>query len=393
MNTPSVYYDARQTFFDSPNTMTQSHLPPPVLNSYNLGHEPVKMPNEEPVQRTPVDEPIQMPVDESVRQIPVEQPVRTPVEQPVKMPVEEPARQRPVEEPPKMPVEEPVRQMPNEEPAPLKQEQFVRRRNNQIMQHPSGSEGWLPTEDVVPQQMPEPRHKRAASISSARIKDNDNLDATIAANAETASVTPRRAVSIGRAGSRRIGATADTRPVPGSAFEGGAGATGPKATAEEDLAMTARSQEAQANLSRKQKSKIEKIEAKNDKRLSKIIRNEGKAEKAALAIAINELNSLQKVQKNTIKNEGEIQHNLSRLNVALKRAETEYLNAKRKLETAQAAVDAEVGNLEAVRQSARDETEHMQKKTAEVNALRSTLAVDEREREVKLTQLKGPAGR
>ena len=225
-----------------------------------------------------------------------------------------------------MPVEKPVRQTPFEEPAPLKQEQFVQRRNNQIMQHPSGSEGWLPTEDVVPQQMPEPRRhslipKRAPSISSARIKDNDNLDATIAANAEAAGVAPRRAVSIGRAGSRRSGATTDTRPVPGSAFEGGAGATGPKATAEEDLAMTARNQEAQANLSEKQRSKIEKIEgdlnctqvkfpscliqlprtAKHDKRLSKIIRNEGKTEKAALAIAINELNSLQKFQTNTIK--------------------------------------------------------------------------------------------
>lgn len=93
-----------------------------------------------------------------------------------------------------------------------------------------------------------------------------------------------------------------------------------------------------------------------------------------------------------LQKEGEIQDNLAKLNIALKRAETEYLNAKRNLETAQAVVDAEVRKLEAVRHSARDETEHLQKKAAEVSALRSTLAVDEREREVKLTQLKGPAG-
>ena len=48
--------------------------------------------------------------------------------------------------------------------------------------------------------------------------------------------------------------------MPGSAFLGGAGAIGPKATAKEDILMTARNEEAQASLTPKQKSKIAKIE-------------------------------------------------------------------------------------------------------------------------------------
>jgi len=94
-----------------------------------------------------------------------------------------------------------------------------------------------------------------------------------------------------------------------------------------------------------------------------------------------------------LEHEAEIQDNLTRLNVALKKAETDYLDAMRKRETVQAAVNAQVTNLEIVRHTARNETEHLQKKSAEVSALRSTLAVDEREREVRLTQLKGPGGR
>jgi hypothetical protein len=219
--------------------------------------------------------------------------------------------------------------MPVEEPALVKEEEIMQQ--NQIMQHPSGSEDWLPTEDVVPQQMSKPRRHsptpvRRTSISSARIKHNDNLDATIAASAEAANATPRRAMSINRAGSsyrKSVPTTAEARPMPGSTFLGGAGAIGPKATAEEDTAMTARNQEAQVSLTPKQKSKIAKTEgkmsctqtkfpfclivlrfprtAKHNKRLSKIIKGEGKAEKNALAIAIDELDSLQKIQKGTIK--------------------------------------------------------------------------------------------
>ena len=225
----SVYFDAHQTFIDNRDkSMDQSSqdFPPPVPMTYQL-----------------VDEPVGMPV---------------------------------------------------EEPAPVKEkwdEQHIQRQDNQIMQHPSGSEGWLPTEDVPPGQMPQPHHHSPVpatnvngetSISSARIRDRDNLDATIAAKSSAAGTSTagatapapapapvpvpvpapahRRAVSLGRSGSRRSAyATTDGRPIPGSAFVNGAGATGPFATAEEDEAIAARTQEAQANLTPKQRVKVAKI--------------------------------------------------------------------------------------------------------------------------------------
>lgn len=220
LSLPSIY-----------DNMAQSHcLPPPVLTPYKLVDDPVRMPFQDP-----------LPIEETVLRGSVEE-----------RPFEEYIRRVPMEKPGPMPVDE---------PALVKEEHIMQR--NQLMPHPSGSEGWLPAEDVLPPQMPEPRHHsptsvRRTSISSARIKNNDNLDATIAANAEATSAAPRRAVSIGRA--RGGPTTTDARPIPGSAFLGGAGATGPKSIAEEDTVMIARNQEAQASLSPGQKSRIAKIE-------------------------------------------------------------------------------------------------------------------------------------
>jgi chromosome segregation ATPase len=91
-----------------------------------------------------------------------------------------------------------------------------------------------------------------------------------------------------------------------------------------------------------------------------------------------------------LQSEARVQANHSRLIVALQKAEADYLNAKRRFDAAQSSVDLEVKTLETVRNSAREATERMQDKAAEVDSLRSTLAMDERERELKLTQLKGP---
>jgi len=90
-----------------------------------------------------------------------------------------------------------------------------------------------------------------------------------------------------------------------------------------------------------------------------------------------------------LQSEAQAQNNVSELNDELKKAESDFLNAKMRCDTAQATVNAAVEALEALKAGARQATEHVQQKSAEVSILRSTLAVDEREREVKLTQLKG----
>lgn len=63
---------------------------------------------------------------------------------------------------------------------------------------------------------------------------------------------------------------------------------------------------------------------------------------------------------------------------------------KARHETLQAQLKAEADTLEAVRDGARQATERVQFKSQEVDSLRKMLSVDEREREVKLSELKGP---
>lgn len=60
-----------------------------------------------------------------------------------------------------------------------------------------------------------------------------------------------------------------------------------------------------------------------------------------------------------------------------------------KLETAQAKVNAEGDSLEAYRNNAREATANLQEKAQEVDGLRTMLGVDERERKVKMVELKG----
>ncbi|KAK7050886.1 hypothetical protein VNI00_004998 [Paramarasmius palmivorus] len=199
--------------------------------------------------------------------------------------------------------------------------------------HPNGSEGWLPATDVPP-------------------------------DAETSR------------GDSKV-------PVNGSTFVNGAGTTGPGATAIPDESFQQRVTAADGALTAKQKSKISKQEVKEGKRLSKIIKQEGKVEKQALEVAINELAELQKIQN-------------VKLNVillipkavqAFQKAETAYLAARTKFETAQALMLAEQDTLDIARNAAVEATTKMQEKSQEVDSLRQTFGVDERERAVKISEL------
>lgn len=137
-----------------------------------------------------------------------------------------------------------------------------------------------------------------------------------------------------------------------------------------------------------------------------IIKEEAKTEKEALSVAIDELESMQKVQRNAVKvrvrdchlvqtnefpqNESRIQASHAKVLGNFKKREAAYLNAKRRYELALAELNSESETLDTLRASSREATERMQDKAAEVDILRKTLAVDSREREVKLAQLNGP---
>lgn len=58
-------------------------------------------------------------------------------------------------------------------------------------------------------------------------------------------------------------------------------------------------------------------------------------------------------------------------------------------ETAQAELNAEVEALDVLKNNSKEAAERVQEKSAEVDSIRATLAIDQRERKLKLSDLKG----
>ncbi|KAG6890112.1 hypothetical protein C0992_003065 [Termitomyces sp. T32_za158] len=196
------------------------------------------------------------------------------------------------------------------------------------------------------------------------------------------------ASDIRRSASRRSMFTSSTgQPIEGSTFIGGAAITGPHSTAHPSQELTMRAAAADANLSRKDRSRIAKSEAEDGKLLSKIIKDEGRAEKQALGLAIRELAMLQKDQANAIQNEAKAHEERKRLQAKYQKQESLFLAARARYEAAQARLHSEDEGLEIVRNKARDATEKLQEKSQEVDSLRTMFAVDERERAARLASI------
>ncbi|KAK0193844.1 hypothetical protein F5146DRAFT_405596 [Armillaria mellea] len=245
--------------------------------------------------------------------------------------------------------------------------------------HPNGSEGWLPAADILAEPA-SPAHTgpihRPPSINSS--------SSSVPKNTLTRGASVNRTASVSK---RSVFTNADGNPIAGSAFIAGAATTGPNAKAEPDESLHHRAASADALLSEKQLAKIQKIEAKDSKRLSKIIKTEGKVEKQALGVAMRELSELQTVQKSAIKRESQAHTAHARALAAVQKTEAAFHAARTKYETAQAQLQAEMETLDSSRNNAREATEHVQEKSQEVDGLRTMFGVDEREREVKLVEL------
>lgn len=144
--------------------------------------------------------------------------------------------------------------------------------------------------------------------------------------------------------------------------------------------------------------------------MSKIVKAEGKVEKKALSVAINELAELQDLQKKAVKvggarpsvqdplnfeDQDEAKAHTAHTKILgnLRKSEAEYMEAKAKYEATLSRLSAESQALARIRQNAREATEQMQTKSQEVDSLRAMYSVDEREREVKLMQLTGSKSR
>ncbi|KZT24403.1 hypothetical protein NEOLEDRAFT_1050951, partial [Neolentinus lepideus HHB14362 ss-1] len=174
-------------------------------------------------------------------------------------------------------------------------------------------------------------------------------------------------------------------------FSAGPGTVGPAVSTEPDLTMTTRQRTAESILTPKQKSKISKEELKEGKRLSKIIRTEQKAERQALDIAMKELAELTKLQKAAMKDESRAHTTHATTLKGFHKTELEYLAARAKYESALTDLKNAEEGLEQMRHHAAMVTDMVKEKMREVEDLRGMKKVDDRERMVKVTELKGKA--
>lgn len=191
-----------------------------------------------------------------------------------------------------------------------------------------------------------------------------------------------------------------------SIFNGSALA-GPNAVPEVDEGIYWRGSSAEKVLSKKEKEKILKEERKEAKRLSKLMNVEATTEKVALNSALNMLGSLQELQKAAIKREAKAELAHSRALAEAQRAESKYLEARAraaeeraraearvseeqvKLEGKQAEMKAQEERVEAERQLVKELEEHVAECARGLERLRIIKATDERERRVKMMELRG----
>lgn len=134
---------------------------------------------------------------------------------------------------------------------------------NPPVEHPNGSEGWLPAEGVPTATHYAGTAGPVGNVASGRASPTAfNTHARHGTGGTTFTTSSAGGGgSVRRSTSRRSAHTAsDGRFIAGSAFVNGAGTTGPYATAESGDDVVARTKEANVMLTPKQKSKIAKNE-------------------------------------------------------------------------------------------------------------------------------------
>ncbi|TFK48061.1 hypothetical protein OE88DRAFT_1635269 [Heliocybe sulcata] len=172
-------------------------------------------------------------------------------------------------------------------------------------------------------------------------------------------------------------------------FSTGPGTIGPAISPEPDLRMSLRERTAESVLTPRQKSKITKEELKEGKRLSKIIQTEQKAERQALELTMKELAELTKLQKQAMKDESRAHTAHATTLKGFHKTELAYLAARAKYESALTDLKNAEEGLEQTRRHAEMVTDMVREKMREVEELRGMKRVDDRERAVKVTELRG----
>ncbi|KAH8994985.1 hypothetical protein EDB92DRAFT_251924 [Lactarius akahatsu] len=235
---------------------------------------------------------------------------------------------------------------------------------------------------------PEPiLHVKSASEDSGYDLSRGPSDAARLHPENPSSVSPE-APSAGAGGDAQRSASLASRRTNGSAFANGA-ATTTNDPPDVDPSLQARAASAEGELKPRDKAAISKEEKGVGRKLSKIIRSEAKAEKAALDVALGELAEIQKLQKASVKEEAESHTRHSRALSDAHKAEMNVLIARTANEREQAGLRAAGEELEACRKHARETTDMLRDKMQEIERLRVYKGVDDRERAVKVKRLVG----
>lgn len=126
---------------------------------------------------------------------------------------------------------------------------------------------------------------------------------------------------------------------------------------------------------------------KDAKRLTKVIKAEGKAQSKTVTAALDELTSLQKLQKQAAVDEAHARKAQTKSAKAAHKLQAKYLEAKSRWEHAEADLKARGEQLDASRAHAQKVTQQLADTAKEVEELRAAKNVDDREREAKLREL------
>ncbi|KAF8322562.1 hypothetical protein DL93DRAFT_2093168 [Clavulina sp. PMI_390] len=159
-------------------------------------------------------------------------------------------------------------------------------------------------------------------------------------------------------------------------------------TSDPSATLHSRTATADAELSEAARSKILKAEGKNAKQMEKIVKGEARAQASTLKAAVTELGRLQKIQKEAAANESKALNRHTRAVANEQKLSAAYAKAKAAFEAAQAELTSAAENLEMTREHARQQTEALKTKTLEVEQATLQKATDDREREIKLAELK-----
>ncbi|KAJ2921625.1 hypothetical protein H1R20_g15467, partial [Candolleomyces eurysporus] len=160
--------------------------------------------------------------------------------------------------------------------------------------------------------------------------------------------------------------------------------------------IAARLKGAETHLTSKQKKQIEKEEAKSSKVLSKFIKNEGKADKVAISLAMNELEDLQRLHKQSVKLEAKALTSHSKTLSTYINALSHFEEIKQKFQGLESKVQVAAAQLEQAdhaleehKDRAREAMERVKEKREEVENMRRQFGVEQRERAVHLGELNG----